>query len=107
MPFIRTKLDYIVTTIMFASFVWAFFQGSIWGDLHGSTNPDPASASYVNFWVIIGPIICIYEMFQLFVLPGKRRGRELPWRLYAQMAKEIIIGKIKSGMDEYRIWREK
>jgi hypothetical protein len=75
MPFQRSRLDYIVTSIMLISFVWAFFIGSKWGDIHGQTNPDPAAASYVNLWVMIGPLVIIYEMFQLYVLPGKRRGR--------------------------------
>jgi hypothetical protein len=91
---------------MLFSFVWAFFFGSTWGDIHGQTNPDPASASYVNMWVMLGPLIIIYEMFQLYVLPGKRRGRELPWGLYLQIAKEKIHEKLSSGMKEYHEWKK-
>ena len=107
MPFVRTKLDYIVTLLLLISFLYAFFYGSIWGDIRGQSNPDDASASYVNLWVIVGPLVLVYEMFQLFVLPGKRRGRELPWRLYFQMTADVIKKKASSSFQEYKLWRRK
>lgn len=107
MPFRRTGLDYLMTTILLIAFLVAFFVFSAWGDLHGQTNPDKASASRINDFVVIGPLILIYEMFQLVVLPGKRRGRELPWRLYGILFTDTIRQKFISGLHEYRSWRKR
>jgi hypothetical protein len=105
MVFVRTRLDYIVTILVLTMFLIAFFFLS---DTTGMYQQSYTKRYYiVNDFVIIGPIVLIYEMFQLFILPGKRRGRELPWRLYTQIAKETIIGKIKSGIKEYETWRKK
>lgn len=105
MPFRRTRLDYIITTIAFIMFYLAFFPLS---SFIGINQPSYQKTFYiVNDLVVIGPIILIYEWFQLIVLPGKRRGRELPWKLYKQILIEKITAKAKQGIDEYYYWRNK
>jgi hypothetical protein len=104
MPFRVTRLDYIVTTIVFIMFLIAFFCLS---DTIGMYQQCYEKRYYtVNDFVIIGPIVIIYEMFQILVLPGKRRGRELPWKLYIQIAKQKIINKTRSGIQEYHEWKK-
>jgi len=107
MVFRVTKLDYAVTSFIFIAFLWSFFFGSKWGDQHFATmGNDPATITYMNLFVIFGSFILVYEMFQMFVLPGKRQGRELPWKLYFKIFRERIIHELRSGVQEYRDWRK-
>jgi len=104
MPFQVTKLDIAVTLLSFILFITAFFFLS---DTVGMFHPSYGKRYYIiNDFVIIGPIVIIYEMFQILVLPGKRRGRELPWKLYMQIAREKIVNKLRSGVQEYRDWKK-
>jgi len=106
MVFRRTRLDIIVTSVMFIAFIWAFFFGSKFGDLHYCTNPDKATLSYINNFVLIAGIILIYEMFQLIVLPGRTRLREYDKRIVLLKMKILVRKKIDEGIEEYRHWRK-
>jgi len=116
MPFRVTKLDITITIIVFIVFFWATFIDSFRPELDSNGEPIinpyyPRDAPYpyvthYNMQMFIGSIILIYEMFQLIVLPGKRRGRELPWRLYTQIGKEKFRDKLRSGIQEYQTWKK-
>jgi len=133
MPFRVTKLDITITIIVFIVFFWAVFIDSFtieknedgtpmksidqpYGSIYPyeSNTPHPyyphnsigPYVTHMNMQFFIGPIILVYEMFQLIVLPGKRRGRELPWRLYIQIGKEKFRDKLRSGIQEYQTWKK-
>jgi hypothetical protein len=87
MPFIVTKFDYGLFLIALIVFTYSFFF-------------------YPNIQIFICSIICIYEMFQIFVLPGKPRLREIDKRLFVFKIKLVIRNKMKEGMTEYYEWNK-
>jgi len=104
--FRRTALDYFITAMFLAVFVWAFFFGSKWGDMHyTSMGDDPGLISEINMQVILAPLILIYELFQLVILPGKTRLKYLPWRFWLALFVFMVYKKIKTGIQEYKNWR--
>lgn len=109
MVFIRTRLDYGITIMFLVVFTFTFFFMSSFGDLHYSSSSagsnDPAFLGDVNMQVYLGPLILIYEAFQLYVLPGKKRIREIDKRLVIFKFRTAIRKKLQEGIDEYHEWR--
>lgn len=108
-----TKLDYFVTIVAFIVFIYAFFFASFQpvkdadGNITYYMEPDGSMkpVTDINVQVFIAPLILIYEMFQLTILPGKTRLRYLPWRFWTALFIFSIYKKIKDGIKEYREWR--
>lgn len=105
MPFRRTKYDYIFTFFLIIVFLWAFFLGSKWGDLHYTSSDDPASISEVNMVAYLAPFLIIYYMFVLYVLPGKRKLSETPKKLILIRVILMIKKKTHDGIQDYQRWR--
>lgn len=111
MPFKTTKFDWIVFLIVSIVFLYAFFVLSFhpMRDDNGNIIYDLRHNPYVeiSLQTIIAPLIITYEMIVLVLLEGKRRGRELPWRLYFFLVKEMTKSKFRDGIKEYKEWRQK
>jgi len=110
-----TKFDYLVTTVAFIVFIYAFFfasfhpikdtDGNIIYQIGADGREQPILD--IDVQVFIVPIIIIYEMLQLTILPGKTRLKNLPWRFWTALFIFSIYKKIKDGREEYRQWRKK
>lgn len=106
--FKRTNVDYIITIMFIIAFIYAFFFASFHpmkdadGNIIYKKMDDGTfrTIAEINAQVFIAPIVLIYEMFQLFVLPGKTRLKYLPWRFWTALLIFIIYKKIKDGIDE-------
>lgn len=123
MPFRNSRIDFFVTTVAFIVFIYAFFFASFHpmldadGDIiyTKKSNGIPVYSKVndgtyhtiqeINLQIFIAPIVLIYEMFVLIVLPGKPKLRELPWKIYRLQLKFIILDKLDEGLQELREWR--
>lgn len=109
------KLDVFVFFIVLIVFIWAFFFGSFQplrdenGNITYFMEPDGHMRTLptANMQIFIAPIIMVYEMIVLVILPGKKRGRYLPWTLWYCKYEYMIRIKCKEGIEEYREWRKK
>jgi hypothetical protein len=115
MVFKNSWLDYVVAICAFIVFFWAVCFASFhpmkdengnimhYVDEHsiGRTIPD------INMQVFIAPIVIIYEMIVLIILPGKPQLHEIDWKLHLAMLIIVIRRKIGSGIDEYHEWKNR
>jgi hypothetical protein len=109
MPIKASRYDYILTTILFFLFLVSFFLWSTIGDLHFSTNPDPAHDSKINMAVYVIPLFLIYEMFTIYYFNGMPRIRELDKEILMLKIRLAIKKKIEKTKEECHqyYWKKK
>jgi len=105
MPLDRTRTDYVLTILLFVLFFLSFFLWSHWGDMHVSSNSgadaDPAFISTISLGVPVTTLFLVYEMFGIFILPGKPRIREINKGVIFLRLKIMIQKKLQEGIDDY------
>lgn len=102
------KLDVFVFFVVLIVFIWAFFFGSFKpatdenGNITYYIEPDGHMRTLptANMQIFIAPIIMVYEMVVLVILPGKKRGRYLPWWLWSCLLEYKIKMKWKDGKEQ-------
>ena len=102
MPIRVTKVDYIVAFVIAGVFLYAFFFLS-WIpilDAEGEKiiNPNTGlSLPQVNLFVVIGPIILLYEIFLFTCLDGKPKLKEINKKYYIYLFVKAFKDKIQEG----------
>lgn len=102
MPFRTTHLDYAVTFIALGVFIWSIFDSFRLVEISPGVY-----GTYVNSQFLIAPLILIYEAFQLIVLPGKPRLREIDKKMYLAIILNKVFTKLDEMKKEWYDWRKK
>lgn len=107
MPFKTTKLDLFVTLVISVLFLYAlifssykparFENGTLMRSEEQWRETGDDRVPTVNLFVVIAPIILIYEFVQIVILPGKPRLREINKRAYIIRFRAKIRDKIDEG----------
>lgn len=80
--------DYVLFTVAMIVFLYSFFISP-------------------NYQIFISSIICVYEIFQITVLPGKTRIRFIPKMFYVMFFVMQVKNKMREGIEDYRQWRNR
>ena len=86
--FHRTNGDYVLFTVAMIVFLYSMFI-------------------YQNMQIYLSSIICVYEIIQITILPGKTRLRFIPMTFYVMVFIMQVKNKMCEGIDEYRRWRNR
>jgi len=104
--FKTTNINIIIFFVLLVVFLWGFFFDSFTPITYMHNGIEKTTIK-ISMVVFIAPLFIIYELLYMVLLPGKKRGKYLPWALWYQIFKYKAKTKFIDGIQETKDWMKR